>query len=523
MLMSKTLVNSPITFKKPINLFDSTNSMSKTFPVKINLHHQENDQTTRTPNLKLIIVDPVNNKKILSQKLDTKSCRQQQDLSTTATTIEILKPNIEEHNWDLHKVYDMKIVDDSDDSFIYDSAGLIAGKQVQMRQKSVSSQNVTSQNRQRLSSNFKSYARRKEDNKYYQSKKEIESQTESSTCTPNSTPESSPVSTLDRGLNKNIKERQKMIKSIKPRDSRKNVTFRPKITDQKGNSGNGTIPLIVTTFAVSDHTSSDILEVTTDASHTTLSETEQEWTYENDEDNEDNVFLTKTIGINAARWRDIVYQKVLPKIRSNFSLQFKRNFRKLKLETQRNKSQKLFFEKQFKMFKNIHKLPDEMAVIIESPAIFQFSSSKYLVASNQKRLYLDILRTGGVRYSVRCCWGTRQRTAFSNINFVQKTGVVDFLPGQRVKRIYVDLLSEHNEEKLGNGNFLDVDSKNSINFVLELTVLDGLLWTLPETAVDYGKNYEATVEIRKVSIADEIMAKFDEVRIDLVGGVFEKK
>lgn len=151
----------------------------------------------------------------------------------------------------------------------------------------------------------------------------------------------------------------------------------------------------------------------------------------------------------------------------------------------------------YEVFYNLHLVPAEMAEYIEPIAFFEFSSGNYRVGSDKHQVYIDIRRSGGVRHAVRVGWRTRPDTAVSTDNFIYKEGILDFLPGQRVKRIHIDLANRH--------------ISNDIDFTVELTSMEGLLWELPDGSVDTGRNYEANInmisKMNFVKLTNERIAK----------------
>ena len=125
------------------------------------------------------------------------------------------------------------------------------------------------------------------------------------------------------------------------------------------------------------------------------------------------------------------------------------------------------------------KLPKEMASKLEPVALFGFASAKYRVGADQHKIFIDIRRQGGLKHAVKLHWNTRENTALQGKHFDYKSGVINFMPGKKSERIWVDLLQN------------DRVSAQNVQFMIEITKFEGLLWGLPLDSVEYGTNYSA--------------------------------
>lgn len=227
------------------------------------------------------------------------------------------------------------------------------------------------------------------------------------------------------------------------------------------------------------------------------------------------------------KWRFIVNNKLIPQIRQ--SNQKKKQ--KTLISEAKNNRKKVEYSINCIKYKDLTNLPREFINMLEPPAVFQFASKNYQVSKSNSKIYLDILRTGGFRFPLRLSWETRSRTANQELHFVQKFGVVDFLPGQRTKKIFIELndfkklqnfddvraeeplklddnvFGAHSNSKISTDkrrqrqqlfslkrekSFID---KKKLEFIVELQSIEGFMWKVPQISVGFGKNYEAKIEI----------------------------
>merc|ERR1712176_68221 len=185
------------------------------------------------------------------------------------------------------------------------------------------------------------------------------------------------------------------------------------------------------------------------------------------------------------RFVSAVRSKLLPAIRLKLNAEFNMKWAALNQVDEQRKAE---LEKLYTVFHNVNQLPENLASMIEPIAFFEFSSGEYRVGSDKSQIYIDIRRSGGVRHPIQVEWATREDSALPGQHFQYKEGLIDFMPGERTKRIYVDL--DHREV-----------SKSAF-FIIEMTGFNNLLWELPEGSAETGTNYEAKIEmISKVDFA----------------------
>ena len=266
--------------------------------------------------------------------------------------------------------------------------------------------------------------------------------------------------------------------------------------------------VVITMYEISD-SYSEIKSITTSASRTTTLAGSNEYinnafsssseTLAGDKSKDSRMNLTAP----AQKLRSLIRTKVLPGVRMKLAAQFNTKWERLESKTRKNASVKKQMQIAYNDFHNVVGVPEEMAECIEPVAFFQFSSGTYRVGSDKEEIYIDVRRGGGVRHAVRVGWSTRDDTAVHGENYVRKDGFIDFLPGERVKRIHIELLNRH--------------VSKSLHFMVEFKTMEGLIWELPDGAVDYDTNYEAEIEMISVMAFNKFtqkrIAKPDELKV----------
>lgn len=204
---------------------------------------------------------------------------------------------------------------------------------------------------------------------------------------------------------------------------------------------------------------------------------DEEPTSETEINSEDEEISFNKPGDATKSFRDIVRQKIL--IPMWLSKNFDEKWSKLKDDLKSDEALKEKTRKVAADYGMMSKLPKEMASKLEPVALFGFASAKYRVGADQDKIFIDIRRQGGLKHAVKLHWNTRENTALQGKHFDYKSGVINFMPGKKSERIWVDLLQN------------DRVSAQNVQFMIEITKFEGLLWGLPLDSVEYGTNYSA--------------------------------
>ena len=204
---------------------------------------------------------------------------------------------------------------------------------------------------------------------------------------------------------------------------------------------------------------------------------DEEPTSETEINSEDEEISFNKPGDATKSFRDIVRQKIL--IPMWLSKNFDEKWSKLKDDLKSDEALKEKTRKVAADYGMMSKLPKEMASKLEPVALFGFASAKYRVGADQDKIFIDIRRQGGLKHAVKLHWNTRENTALQGKHFDYKSGVINFMPGKKSERIWVDLVQN------------DRVSAQNVQFMIEITKFEGLLWGLPLDSVEYGTNYSA--------------------------------
>lgn len=136
--------------------------------------------------------------------------------------------------------------------------------------------------------------------------------------------------------------------------------------------------------------------------------------------------------------------------------------------------------KMYQKFDQLDKVPEEMAHRIEPKSKFEFASGTYRVGPNRASMYVDIRRDGGLRHPVRIFWRTQDQTANATKHYCATEGHTDFLSGQRIHRIKIDLKQQ-------------AEINNDVFFTIEIYKTEGIFWNLPASSVGLGDYSEIKV------------------------------